>query len=135
MKKITVFCGSSEGINPLFGKTAYQLGSKLAKEGIELIYGGAKIGLMGKVANGAIDSGIEHTKLDLATAFISLLVDKISLQFSTLCLINFKVTLLLELILDFGSLIRINGIRDIEVITITTSSPSKKPSMSPFFWI
>lgn len=57
MKKITVFCGSSDGINPLFGEIAYQLGAQLAQEDIALIYGGAKIGLMGKVANGAIEAG------------------------------------------------------------------------------
>jgi len=57
MKKITVFCGSSDGVNPLFGDIAYQLGAQLAQEDIALIYGGAKIGLMGKVANGAIEAG------------------------------------------------------------------------------
>ena len=43
-----------------------------------------------------------------------------------------KVILLFELLLDFGSLIKINGISDNEVITITTNNPSKKPFISPF---
>lgn len=55
MKGIVVFCGSSEGTDPKFAQDAYDLGSKLAKEGIGLIYGGAKIGIMGKVAQGALD--------------------------------------------------------------------------------
>lgn len=54
MKKITVFCGSSFGNDPEFEKTAAKLGQKLAKEQITLVYGGANVGLMGAVANGAL---------------------------------------------------------------------------------
>lgn len=55
MKGIVVFCGSSEGSDPKFAQDAYDLGRNLAKKGIDLIYGGAKIGIMGKVAQGALD--------------------------------------------------------------------------------
>ncbi len=54
MKSICVYCASSIGNNPIYGETAYELGQTLAEYGIELIYGGAKVGLMGKVADGAI---------------------------------------------------------------------------------
>ncbi len=54
MKRITVFCGSSLGTDKIFEKQAYILGQTLAKQNIELVYGGAKIGLMGTVANGAL---------------------------------------------------------------------------------
>lgn len=54
MKSICVYCASSMGNNPVYGETAYYLGQTLAEYGIELIYGGAKIGLMGKVAEGAL---------------------------------------------------------------------------------
>ena len=56
MKRITVFCGSSLGTEKIFEEQAYELGRTLAKQGKELIYGGAKIGLMGQVANGALQN-------------------------------------------------------------------------------
>ncbi len=55
MKGVVVFCGSSEGNESAFSTDAYDLGAILAKKGIRLIYGGAKIGIMGKVAEGALD--------------------------------------------------------------------------------
>ncbi len=54
MKRIAVFCGSGLGTDKIFEKQAYILGQTLAKQNIELVYGGAKIGLMGAVANGAL---------------------------------------------------------------------------------
>lgn len=57
MKNISVFCGSNSGNNPIFKETAYQLGQKLAENNIGLVYGGAKVGLMGAVANGTLDKG------------------------------------------------------------------------------
>lgn len=54
MNAITVFCGSSSGRNTNFSTQAFALGSFLAEKKIKVIYGGAKIGLMGAVANGAL---------------------------------------------------------------------------------
>ncbi len=54
MKRIAVFCASSIGFEPVFEEHAYLLGQTLAHKGIELVYGGAKVGLMGAVANGVI---------------------------------------------------------------------------------
>ncbi|MFD0797692.1 TIGR00730 family Rossman fold protein [Maribacter chungangensis] len=56
MKGIVVFCGSSEGSDPQFADDAYDLGKTLAQQQVDLIYGGAKIGIMGKVAQGALDA-------------------------------------------------------------------------------
>ena len=56
MNRITVFCGSSFGTDDEFELQARELGKKLALENIELVYGGAKVGLMGVVANGALES-------------------------------------------------------------------------------
>lgn len=56
MKRITVFCGSSSGTDKEFANQAYLLGQTLANKNIELVYGGAKVGLMGTVANGAIEN-------------------------------------------------------------------------------
>jgi len=57
MKSITVFCASSDGSDPNFGIQAYQLGTYLAQHQMQLIYGGAQVGLMGKVANGCLENG------------------------------------------------------------------------------
>lgn len=54
MKSITIFCGSSFGTDKIFEQQAFLLGQTLAKRNIALVYGGAKVGLMGAVANGAL---------------------------------------------------------------------------------
>jgi uncharacterized protein (TIGR00730 family) len=56
MNSISVFCGSSEGNDPEIVAQAYELGKHLATSNIALVYGAAKIGIMGKVAQGAIDN-------------------------------------------------------------------------------
>lgn len=55
MKHIAVFCGSSTGTENIYLEQAILLGETLAKNDIQLIYGGAKVGLMGAVANGALN--------------------------------------------------------------------------------
>lgn len=57
MKSICVYCASSLGNDPKLAETAFELGQTLAEHQIELIYGGAKVGLMGKVADGALSKG------------------------------------------------------------------------------
>lgn len=59
MKNIAVFCGSNTGNNPLFKEVAYNLGSTMASFGLGLVYGGARVGLMGAVANGILDNNGE----------------------------------------------------------------------------
>ncbi len=57
MKRIVVFCGSGEGYNEVYMDAAYELGTLLATRGIEVVYGGAKVGLMGSLADGALAAG------------------------------------------------------------------------------
>lgn len=57
MQSVTVFCGSSMGADPQYAQIAYDLGAYLAQQGIELVYGGAQVGLMGRVADGALEHG------------------------------------------------------------------------------
>jgi len=57
MKSIVVFCGSGDGYNEVYRETAYELGRTLAVRGISIIYGGAKMGLMGALADGALQHG------------------------------------------------------------------------------
>ena len=69
LTSITVFCGSSIGKNPLFSDQAYKLGAFLASQNITLIYGGAKVGLMGKVADGCIEN--DGKAIGVIPAFLS----------------------------------------------------------------
>ena len=55
MKAIAVFCGSSKGYDQQIVDQAYQLGKVLATRSIELVYGAAKIGIMGEVARGVLE--------------------------------------------------------------------------------
>ncbi len=56
IKAITIFCGSADGLNTEYTQSAYQLGEMFAKKGITLITGGGKTGLMGAVADGALNA-------------------------------------------------------------------------------
>lgn len=57
MRRITVFCGSSFGTEEIYSEQAVLLGETLAKQNIELVYGGANVGLMGAVADGVLNNG------------------------------------------------------------------------------
>ena len=57
MKRITVFCGSSFGNDKIFSEQATLLGETLAQKNIELVYGGANVGLMGALADGVLSKG------------------------------------------------------------------------------
>ncbi|RYF09813.1 MAG: TIGR00730 family Rossman fold protein [Deltaproteobacteria bacterium] len=55
--RLCVFCGSCAGNKALFADTARQVGTLLARMGTTLIYGGARVGLMGMVADAALAQG------------------------------------------------------------------------------
>jgi hypothetical protein len=57
MQSIGVFCGSSSGFDPVYAQTAALLGRTLAERGMRLIYGGGNVGLMGVVADAALEAG------------------------------------------------------------------------------
>ena len=52
-----MYCGSRSGESLLFKAAANELGALLASEHISLVYGGARIGLMGAVADASLASG------------------------------------------------------------------------------
>jgi len=54
---LCVFCGSSRGTPPTFTDAARTFGTALAARGLELVYGGASVGLMGVVADAALAAG------------------------------------------------------------------------------
>lgn len=61
MKSIVVYCGSNPGKNPVYKESAYALGKHLAEKAIRVIYGGGNMGLMGRIADGALENGGEVT--------------------------------------------------------------------------
>lgn len=59
MKYIAVYCGSSNGSDPIFAEQAYKIGQSIAMRDYGIIYGGARVGLMGAVAQGVLSQGGE----------------------------------------------------------------------------
>lgn len=57
LNSIAIFCGSSMGADPIYAGQAKQVGEAIAKRGITLVYGGARVGLMGTVADSALNAG------------------------------------------------------------------------------
>lgn len=57
MQSVCVFCGSSAGANPAYARAARTLGTELARRGVAIVYGGGHVGLMGMLADAALDSG------------------------------------------------------------------------------
>jgi uncharacterized protein (TIGR00730 family) len=61
VRRLCVFCGSSPGARPAYGDAAEELGRLLVAEGIGLVYGGGKVGLMGRLADAVLAEGGEAT--------------------------------------------------------------------------
>lgn len=59
MKRISVFCGASEGARPAYAESARQLGAELVSRGLGLVYGGCAVGIMGVLANAVLRHGGE----------------------------------------------------------------------------
>ena len=54
MNRICVYCGSRTSSQPIFGESADQLGHEIAKRTWGVVFGGGKIGMMGRVAEAAL---------------------------------------------------------------------------------
>lgn len=57
MKSVCVFCGSSPGARPSYRAAAEALAAAIANRGLDLVYGGASVGLMGALADAALAAG------------------------------------------------------------------------------
>ena len=57
MKSICVYCGSNAGAKPVYAERATALGTRIAAEGLQLVYGGGNVGLMGIVADAVLANG------------------------------------------------------------------------------
>ena len=58
-RRIAVYCGSADGNHPAYRAEAVALGTAIAAAGLGLVYGGANVGLMGAVADAALEGGAE----------------------------------------------------------------------------
>ena len=56
-RRLCVFCGSNPGVNPVYKNAAAGLGRLLTERKIELVYGGGNVGLMGVLADAALEVG------------------------------------------------------------------------------
>jgi uncharacterized protein (TIGR00730 family) len=54
-----VYCGSSSAVDPVYREAAIELGRLLAEAGVRLVFGGGRIGLMGLMADSALEAGGE----------------------------------------------------------------------------
>jgi len=59
MKRIYIFCGSSQGSLPEYGIAAEEMGRELVRRNIGLVYGGGNVGLMGMIADAVLRAGGE----------------------------------------------------------------------------
>ena len=59
MRAVCVYCGSNAGARPEYAARATELGTRLARERLALVYGGGNVGLMGIVADAALAAGGE----------------------------------------------------------------------------
>jgi uncharacterized protein (TIGR00730 family) len=57
VKRLAVYCGSATPADPVFMDSARAVGAALAARGIGVVYGGGRLGLMGAVADGALEAG------------------------------------------------------------------------------
>jgi uncharacterized protein (TIGR00730 family) len=59
MESVCVYCGSSDKINSIYLEAAHEMGTVVAQKGLCLVYGAGSTGLMGAVADGALEGGSE----------------------------------------------------------------------------
>jgi len=59
VKRLAVYCGSATPADPRYVELARDVGIALAEQGIGVVYGGGRLGLMGAIASGALQAGGE----------------------------------------------------------------------------
>src|ERR1700739_1013936 len=57
IRSVCVFCGSAPGSDPRFLRAAHATGALLARRGLALVYGGGRVGMMGELADAALEAG------------------------------------------------------------------------------
>ena len=57
LRRLAVYCGSAAGADPAFAETARELSREMAARGIDMVYGGGRLGLMGIIADTMLEAG------------------------------------------------------------------------------
>ena len=57
IKRLAVYCGSASGVDPAFAAVTRDLGKLMVERGIDLVYGGGRLGLMGIIADTVLEHG------------------------------------------------------------------------------
>jgi len=74
LRRLAVYCGSASGTDPAFTHAARDLAAAMVERGVDLVYGGGRLGLMGTVADAVLEAGgrvfgvIPHALVDLEVA-------------------------------------------------------------------
>jgi len=69
INNISIFCGAHEGNNPIYAKEATKIATLIAKEGINVVFGGGNVGLMKIVSDTAIDNGVDALGISLKSLY------------------------------------------------------------------
>ena len=59
LRKLAIYCGSATPADPRYVELARDVGAQLARAGMGVVYGGGRLGLMGALAQGALEQGGE----------------------------------------------------------------------------
>jgi uncharacterized protein (TIGR00730 family) len=57
LQRLAVYCGANAGKNPAYAETTILLGKTMAARGVDLVYGGGRLGLMGIIADTVLAEG------------------------------------------------------------------------------
>ena len=69
IKNISVFCGAHLGNNPIYASEAKKVAEAIVKKGMNVVFGGGDVGLMGVVSHTAIDNGGEVLGISLQSLY------------------------------------------------------------------
>ncbi|MDB4835987.1 TIGR00730 family Rossman fold protein [Gammaproteobacteria bacterium] len=69
IKNISVFCGAHLGNNPIYASEAKKVAEVIVKKGMNVVFGGGDVGLMGVVSHTAIDNGGEVLGISLQSLY------------------------------------------------------------------
>ncbi|MDB3915272.1 TIGR00730 family Rossman fold protein [Gammaproteobacteria bacterium] len=69
IKNISVFCGAHLGNNPIYSSEAKKVAEVIVKKGMNVVFGGGDVGLMGVVSHTAIDNGGEVLGISLQSLY------------------------------------------------------------------
>ena len=69
IKYISVFCGAHLGNNPIYASEAKKVAEVIVKKGMNVVFGGGDVGLMGVVSHTAIDNGGEVLGISLQSLY------------------------------------------------------------------